>query len=137
METTMSVATAALPSKARLWTGRILTGLLVLFLAFDGVAKIAQLAPVLKASEELGLPANTIVGIGSVLLVCTVLYALPRTAVLGAILLTAYLGGATAINVRAGAGAFPVGFAIGFGVLVWVALALREPRVMQTVLWRS
>jgi hypothetical protein len=132
----MPVATAALPSKARLWSGRILGGFLVLFLAFDGVAKIVEAAPVMKASEELGLPANTIVGIGSVLLVCTVLYALPRTAFLGAILLTGYLGGATAINVRAGAGAFPVVFASGFGVLVWVAVALREPRVVESMLRR-
>jgi hypothetical protein len=134
---TMPVATAAQSSKARLWTGRILTGLLVLFLAFDGVAKIAQAAPVMKASEELGLPADTIVGIGSVLLVCTLLYAWPRTAVLGAILLTGHLGGATAIHVRAGSGAFPVAFAVGFGVLVWVALALRDPRVVESMLRRA
>jgi len=132
----MSVATAALPSKTRLWSGRILTGLVVLFLAFDGGAKIVEAGPVMKASEELGLPANTIVGIGCVLLVCTALYAIPRTAVLGAILLTGHLGGATAIHVRASSGTFPVVFAVGFGVLAWVALALREPRVVEAIFRR-
>lgn len=124
-------------SNAMLWAGGIITVLVVLFLTFDGVTKIIKTTPVVKASEELGLPPDTIVGIGIVLLVCTAIYSIPQTAVLGAILLTAYLGGATAIHVRAGSGAFPVVFSVAFGVLVWVGLVLREPRLVRTILLRQ
>ena len=109
---------------------------MVLFLTFDGVTKVIETAPVVKASEQLGLPPSTTVGIGILLLSCTVIYSIPQTAVLGAILLTAFLGGATAIHVRAGSGAFPVAFSISFGVLVWVGLILREPRLLWTILLR-
>jgi hypothetical protein len=74
------------------------------------------------------------VGIGIVLLVCSAIYAVPQTAVLGAILLTAHLGGATAIHVRAGSGVFPIVFSIAFGVLVWVGIVLREPRLWAILL---
>ena len=129
--------TQATVSKAQVLTGGIITVLVVLFLASDSVAKIIEAAPVVKASEQLGLPPNTTVGIGILLLACTAIYAIPKTAVLGAILLTAYLGGATAIHVRAGNGVFPVVFAIAFGVLVWVGLVLREPRLFRTILLRQ
>jgi DoxX-like family len=124
-------------SNAALWAGGIVTVLVVAFLAFDGVAKILKTAPVMKASEELGLSPQATVGIGIVLLACSAIYAVPQTAVLGAILLTAHLGGATAIHVRAGSGAFPVVFSIAFGVLVWVGLVLREPRLLWTILLRQ
>ena len=124
-------------STAALWAGSIVTILVVAFLAFDGVAKILKTAPVMKASEELGLSPDTTVGIGIVLLACSAIYAVPQTAVLGAILLTGYLGGATAIHVRAGSGAFPVVFSIAFGVLVWIGLLLREPRLLWTILLRQ
>lgn len=137
METQLADTQPANASTVGLWAGRIITVLGVAFLAFDGVAKILKLAPVMKASEELGLPANMIVGIGIVLIACTAIYAVPQTAVLGAILLTAHLGGATAIHVRAGSGAFPVVFSIAFGVLVWVGLILREPRLLWTILLRQ
>lgn len=123
-------------STVGLWAGWILTVLVVLFLTFDGVTKVIETAPVVKASEQLGLPPSTTVGIGILLLSCTVIYSIPQTAVLGAILLTAFLGGATAIHVRAGSGAFPVAFSISFGVLVWVGLILREPRLLWTILLR-
>lgn len=132
-----AVTQPATVSKAQVLTGGIITVLVVLFLAFDSVAKIIEAAPVVKASEQLGLPPNTTVGIGILLLVCTAIYAIPKTAVLGAILLTAYLGGATAIHVRAGNGVFPVVFAIVFGVLVWVGLVLREPRLLRIILLRE
>jgi hypothetical protein len=77
------------------------------------------------------------VGVKILLLACTAIYAIPQTAVLGAILLTAYLGGATAIQVRAGNGTFQVAFSIAFGVLVWVGLILREPRLFWTILLRQ
>jgi len=124
------------PSSAMLWAGGIVTGLVVLFLTFDGVTKVLKVAPVVEASGKLGVAPSTLLGIGVVLLTCTAIYAFPRTAVLGAILLTAYLGGAVAIHVRAGSGAFPVAFSIAFGALVWVGLVLREPRLLWTILLR-
>lgn len=124
-------------SPAMFWTGAIITGLTVLFLAFDGVTKVIRVAPVVEASEKLGVPSNAIVGIGIVLLACTTIYVIPQTAVLGAILLTGYLGGAAAIHVRASSGAFPVIFSIAFGVLVWVGLVLREPRLFWTIVLRQ
>jgi hypothetical protein len=119
------------------WTGAILTGVVVLFLAFDGISKVLRVQPVMKASQQLGQPANTIVPIGIVLLACTVIYVIPQTAVLGAILLTAYLGGATAMQVRAEGGTFPVVFSIMTGVLAWAGLLLREPRLLWTILMRQ
>lgn len=124
-------------SNVRPWLGAIITGLVVLFMAFDGVTKIIRLAPVVEACEKLGLGANSIVGIGIVLLICTTIYAIPKTAILGAILLTGYLGGAAAIHVVARSGAFPVAFAIGFGLLAWGGLALREPRLLWLILSRQ
>ena len=75
--------------------------------------------------------------IGVVLLACVLLYAIPRFSVLGAVLLTGYLGGATAIHVSARSGAFPVGFSIAFGVLAWLGLVLREPRLFSLILFRQ
>lgn len=124
-------------SNGKLWAGRIITALVVLFLAFDAVTKLIQLAPVVEACEKLGLPRNSILGIGVLLVTCTAIYVVPRTAVLGAILLTGYLGGATAIHVRAESGAFPMAFSLTFGVLVWVGLVLREPRLLRTILQRQ
>jgi hypothetical protein len=95
-----------------------------------------KVSAVLEASEQLGIPASTILGIGALLLTCTVIYVIPRTAVLGAILLTGYLGGATAIHVRAESGAFPIVFSLAFGLLVWLGLLLREPRLLRTMLLR-
>ena len=95
------------------------------------------MAPVVKASEKLGLAPGPVVVIGIVLLTCTVIYAIPKTAILGAILLTSYLGGAAAIHVSARSGAFPVGFSVAFGVLVWVGLVLREPRLPGLILSRQ
>ena len=124
-------------SNAMLWVGRIISGLVALFLVFDGATKIVKLANVVEASEKLGVPSHTIVGIGITLLACTTIYSIPQTAVLGAILLTGYLGGATAIHVRAESGLFPVAFSIVFGVLVWAGLVLREPRLLWTILLRQ
>ncbi len=119
----------ARPSKMALWIGWMLTPLLVLFLLMDGVMKLFKPKFVVKATVELGIPQSDIVGIGIALLVCTLFYVVPRTAVLGAILLTGYLGGAIAIQVRIGAGAFSLSFPFIFCVLVWLALLLRESRL--------
>lgn len=116
-------------SKGSLWTGRVLSGVVVLFMLFDSVTKILKAQQVIDATIRIGFPLSTIVPIGIVLLVCTILYALPQTSVLGAILLTSHLGGAVSANVRAGSPVFNSAFAIVFGVLVWLGLYLREPRL--------
>ena len=102
--------------------GRVVSGLVVLFLAFDGITKVIRVAPVMDACQKMGISPNMAVGIGLLLLSCTVIYVIPRTAIFGAILLTGYLGGAAAAHVIHGSGAFPTCFAIGFGLLVWAGL---------------
>jgi hypothetical protein len=138
-EHTLAPTSPQLPTLSRVmpWLRIGLNGLLVLFLAFDGITKVFRVAPVIEACQKMGLGPDTVVGIGLLLLVCTTLYATPRTAILGAILLTGYLGGAAATHVIAGSGAFPTAFAIGFGVLVWVGMLLREPRLCQWLLRRQ
>jgi len=126
-----------LPFAAMPKTGGIITAVVILFLVFDGVAKVLEVPAVVKASAQLGLPPNVTGAIGILLLACTAIYASPRTAVLGAVLLTGYLGGATAIHVRAGNGAFPVAFSIATGALAWLGLILREPRLLLTILLRQ
>jgi hypothetical protein len=116
-------------SKGKLWGGRIMSWLPALFLLVDGVMKLFKPAVVVEATVKLGYPENTIVPFGIVLTVCTILYLIPRTAVLGAILLTGYLGGAVATHVRVGGGLFPISFPIIFGVLLWGGLYLRANRL--------
>lgn len=118
-------------SKGKLWTGRVLSTLAVLFLLFDASGKIMMPAPVVEASARLGFPISLSVGVGILLLVFTILYAVPRTAVLGAVLLTGFLGGATAIQMRAGTPVFETIFPVLFGVIVWAGILLRENRLLQ------
>ena len=113
-------------ASARLWTGRGLSLLSVLFLLFDAAGKFAMPRPVVDAFARLGLPASLGSSVGMLLLVSTVLYAIPRTAVLGAVLLTGYLGGAVAIQMRAGSPTFETVFPVLFGVLAWAGVFLRE-----------
>ena len=117
--------------------GATITALVVLFLAFDGITKVLRVAPVVEARERAGIASDLVRGIGLLLLACTAVYVIPRTAILGAILLTAFLGGATTLHVIARSGLFPIVFAIGFGVLVWVGLILREPRLARWILLRQ
>src|SRR6516165_1100680 len=119
------------------WSGCLITGLVVLFLAFDGATKVIKIPPVVEATERLGIPLHALLGIGTVLLACTAIYAIPRTAVLGAILLTGYLGGAVAIHVRAGSPAFPTTFPIIVGLFAWIGLILRDPRLLWAILLRQ
>jgi hypothetical protein len=134
----MPTETPPLPvSTGLLWAGWIVTGLVVLFLTFDGVMKVVRADPAVEGTVKLGVPDDAVVSIGLVLLAVTAIYASPPTAVLGAVLLTGYLGGAAAIHVRAGSGAFPVAFSIGFAVLAWVGLVLRDPRLFWTILLRQ
>jgi hypothetical protein len=113
-------------SKKMLWTGRIISALVILFLVADSVGKVMKFAPYLEGTVRVGYPASLVVPLGIVLLICTVVYAIPITSVLGAILLTGYLGGATATHVRVGQ---PFWFPVMMGVLLWAALFLREERL--------
>jgi len=113
-------------SKKMLWTGRIISGLVILFMIVDSVGKVMKFAPYLEGTVRVGYPASLVVPLGIVLLICTVVYAIPITSVLGAILLTGYLGGATATHVRVGQ---PFWFPVMMGVLLWAALFLREERL--------
>jgi len=117
------------PSTATRWTGYVMTILPALFLLLDGVMKLFKPGFVVDATSKLGYQESVIVPIGIVLVICTVLYLLPVTSVLGAILLTGYLGGAVATHVRAGQGAFPIVFPIIIGALIWGGLYLREYRL--------
>ena len=120
-------------SKANLWAGRIVGGLPALFMLLDGVMKIIKPAFVVDATAKLGYAESTIVPIGVVLVICTILYLIPTTSVLGAILCTGYLGGAVSTHVRAYDGAFPIIFAVSFGVLLWLGLYLRDARLRALV----
>jgi DoxX-like family len=116
-------------SKKLLWTGRVLSGLAAAFFLMDGAMKLWKPAVVVEATRQLGYPESDIVGIGVLLLTCTLLYIFPRTSILGAILLTGYLGGALASQLRVGNGWFNVVFPFIFGSLVWGGLWLRDMRV--------
>ena len=113
-------------SKGLLWTGRILTGLTILFMLFDAYGKFANLPQVVEACVRLGIPPGQTFAMGVLLLVSTIVYAIPRTAVLGAVLLTGYLGGAVAIQMRAGSPVFETVFPVIFGVVLWGGVYLRD-----------
>ncbi len=113
-------------SKGGLWTGRMLNILCLLFLTFDAVMKIIKEKHSIEGSVKLGWPENLIQPLGIVLLVCTIILAIPRTAILGAVLVTAYLGGAVSSMVRIGE---PFFFPIIFGILIWAGLYLRDAKV--------
>ena len=115
-------------SNTQLWLGRIISTLAVLFFLVDGVMKLLKPPVVVKATLQLGYAEPAIVGIGTTLLLCTLLYIVPCTSTIGAILLTGYLGGAVASNVRAGMPLFNVVFPMIFAGLVWGGLWLRDPR---------
>ncbi len=112
--------------KKILWAGYIMSTLPVLMLLFSGVMKLVKPAPVVEGFAHLGYPESLALGLGIVELACAVVYVIPRTSVLGAILLTGYLGGATATHVRIGE---PFFMPIILGVLVWGGLFLRDDRL--------
>jgi hypothetical protein len=115
------------------WAGHIVGGLTGAFLLFDGVAKLFKPSFVVEATVKLGYPESVIVGLGIALTASTILYLIPRTAVLGAILLTGYLGGAIASHLRAGDEVFTIVFAVAFGALVWGGLWLRDVYVRKLI----
>jgi len=116
----------AMPRKT-IWAGRIIGALVILFLTFDGLIKAMRLAPAVESTAQIGFPERLVRSLGFVELACLALYTVPRTSVLGAILLTGYLGGATAAKVRLEDPSFL--FSVVFGVLVWGALFLRDDRL--------
>ena len=125
MEAILTRPNTVPPAGAKVWTGRALGTLVTLFLVVDAIGKILLLKPYLEGTAKAGFPVGAVLPIGAVLLVCTILYAVPRTALVGAVLLTAYLGGATATHVRLEQ---PFVFPVAFGVLVWLSLYLRNER---------
>lgn len=129
-----SEAQRASGSKAMVWAGRIMSGLVVAFLAFDSILKFFKPAPVVEAFAKLGYPLSTAVGLGVILLTSTALYVFPRTSVLGAILMTGYLGGAVATHLRVGDPWFShVLFPTYLGVLLWAGLYLRDDRLRELI----
>ena len=130
-------ANGARISKAALWTGRILSGLSAAFCLMDGTMKIFKPKFVVDATVQMGIPESAIAGIGIALLVCAVLYAIPRPSILGAILLTGYLGGAIASHVRIGSPLFShTLFGLYLGLLLWGGLYLRDGNLRALIPFR-
>jgi hypothetical protein len=130
----MLEATRSVPAvKTTIWAGRIISALAVLFLVFDGIIKVLNLAPAVEATTQLGYPASLVITIGVLELICLAVYVIPRTSVLGAILLTGYLGGAIATQVRAGTPLFSIVFPIIIGALIWGDLFLRDERLRTVI----
>jgi hypothetical protein len=126
------------PSKKALWAGRILSGFVTAFLLFDATIHLMKPAPVVEAFAKLGFPIRLAVPLGIIELVCVVLYVIPRTSILGAILLTGYLGGAVAIQMPTGNSLFgQVLFPVYVGVMVWGGIYLRDERLRTLVPLRS
>ncbi len=120
-----------------LWTGRVLSSIAVAFMFVDSVGKLLRLPPVIEATAQLGYPAASVVPIGVILLCCTAAYAIPRTSVLGAVLTTAYLGGAVASQLRAGNPLLThVLFPTYVAALVWGGLILRDAELRAFVVRR-
>jgi hypothetical protein len=131
---TQPLTTTMSAGRKRLWTGRILTGLSGAFFIWDASMKLLKLPFVVQATMQVGYPEYTIVGIGATLFTCTLLYLIPRTSILGAVLLTGYLGGAVATNVRAETGAFNIVAPVIFASIAWGGLWLRDRRLEQLLL---
>lgn len=130
---------AAIPSfKAKLWAGRVMSGLVVLFLVFDASMKLVKARQVLETMPTLGWPASSAAPLGVLLLSCTILYVIPQTSVLGAMLLTGYFGGAIATQWRVGNPLFSyILFPTYLGILMWGGLYAREPRLRALIPFRS
>jgi hypothetical protein len=117
---------AAPGSRAQIWTGRVLTGLIALFLLVDATGKLIPLAPYVEGTVKVGYAVELLRPLGAVLATSTVMHLIPRTQLVGAALLTAYLGGAVATHVRTGT---PFWMPVAMGVLLWIAYYLRSPRL--------
>ena len=123
----MQSGTQNAPVTKMVWVGRVLSALMVLFMLVDGGIKVLKLAPAVEGTVRLGYPASLVQPIGIIALICVILYAIPRTAILGAILLTGYLGGATATQVRLQDPWFL--FPVVIGMLIWAGIYFRDERL--------
>lgn len=120
----------ASPRNRTFWLGWVLSGLLIAFMIFDGAIKLVLIQPVIDSMTELGYPLQYARLLGVLGLVCTLLYAIPRTSVLGAVLLTAYLGGAVSTHLRIGSPLFShTLFGVYMGLFAWGGIWLRNPRL--------
>jgi hypothetical protein len=129
-------ALGEISSKAR-WAGLVMSGLVIAFLLFDSVIKLVPLSIVTETMAELGYPPGLERGLGVLTLVCVLLYAVPRTAVLGAILLTGLFGGAMATHLRIGSPLFShLLFGLYLGLMVWGGLYLRDARLRALIPFR-
>jgi len=127
MSTTIATSSE---SGALLWTGRVLSGLVILFLLFDATIKLIPLDVVTETSRQLGIPTDLSRTLGVLTLLCTVLYAIPLTSVLGAVLMTGYLGGAIYVHVLNGSPLLShTLFGVYLGVMMWGGLYLRDPQL--------
>ena len=125
-------------TKAQRWTGRILSGLVVLFMLADGVGKLVRPPQVVEGTLQLGYPESAILPIGVLALLGALLYALPRTAVLGAIVLTGFFGGAVATHLRVGNPLFShLLFPVYLGAMMWAGLVLRDARLRALLPFRA
>lgn len=124
-------------SRASLWAGYVISGLVVLFLLFDAGIKLVELDIVKQTMAELGYPTDVAFGLGVLTLVCTLLYVVPQTSVLGAILLTGYMGGAIATHLRVGSPVFSHLLFGGYlGLMIWGGLFLRDPKLRALIPFR-
>ena len=124
-------------SRGALWTGRIISGIAVAFLTLDAVGKLLRVQPVLDGTRQLGYPVEVVFGLGVTLMSCVLVYLVPRTAMLGAVLLTGYLGGAVATHVRVSNPIFTHAlFPTYVAALLWGGLMLRDARLRAFVPWR-
>lgn len=127
-----AISHAAPISKSRRWTAYALSGFAVLFLVVDSAFKLVQSAAAVEGTAQLGYPANSVLGIGIIEFVCLILYIVPRTSVLGAVLFTGYLGGAIATHVRLANPLFThILFPVYIAALLWGGLYLREDRLRE------
>jgi hypothetical protein len=124
-------------SPKMLWTGRVISALAVLFLLFDGVLKLMKTPDVVDITVRLGYPENVIAVLGIILITNTIIYVIPRTTFLGAILLTGYLGGAVATHVRTDGPLFSILFPVILGVLIWGGPYLRDKRLRAIIPLRN
>ncbi len=136
----MSTVTLDQPvSKAELWSGRILSGLVILFLLFDGAIKLLPLSAVTETMDRIGYGSSETMAraLGVITIACTMLYAIPPTSVVGAILLTGYLGGAIAAHIRIGSPLFShTLFGLDLGLMVWGGLWLRDRQLRTLLPWQ-
>jgi hypothetical protein len=132
--------TETAPSNSGLWTGRVMSAVVILFLIFDATIKLIPIQPVIDSMVQLGYPDTPSLAklLGVITLGCAVLYAWPRTAVLGAILMTGLLGGAIATHLRVGSPIFShLLFGLYLGLLAWGGLYLRDPRLRTLMPFRT